>query len=135
MINAISFSACPLIDRSTAGVYQQTIYIPGTLTANQVIRFTVPFACQILHASAVMSNAGNSLLKLGHSADDDWYLQLTPIGQSNVPATITAPGGFRFETIPTIAAGTTVVVTIDFDGPPGGTAGQNVVLVITYRSL
>lgn len=134
MICTLSYSVCPTMDLSTVGVWQQLIYIPGTLAANQILRYVTPFACQILHLSAVQSNAGSGTVKLGHSGDDDYYLQNTAMGQSNVPVTRTAPTEFRYGVTPTIPAGTTVVITVDYDGP-AGTAAQNVTIAVTFRSI
>ena len=111
-------------------VFQQSYHIPGTLTANIGIRFTVPFACQLVHVSAVASNDSAATLIIGTSADTDAYLESTTIGDSGTPVE-KARSNFVGSQYPHIADDTVVVITLDFDGA-AGTAAQNVTLVLTF---
>ena len=112
-------------------------HVPGTLTANLGIRWTVPHGCTLLHVSAVGSNANNGLLTIGHSTDSDEYLTSSSIGDSGTPEEfdgddfVDADGVTHTRYYPHIADGTVVVATLDFDGD-AGTAAQNVTLVLTF---
>ena len=118
-------------------VFQQSYHVPGTLGANLNIRFTVPFDCQLIHVSAVASNASSATLILGDSADDNEYLTASDVGDSNVPAEfdgddfVDADGVSHERYYPHIADGTVVVATLDYDGS-SGTAAQNFTLVLTF---
>ena len=118
------------------GVFQVGYHITGTLGANANIRWTAPCDCTLLHVSAVSSNDSDALLTVGDSSDTDEYVQSSVIGDSNVPAEF---GGDDFydtdgnqHTLyyPHIAAGTVVVITLDYDGD-GGTAVDDFTLVLT----
>ena len=112
-------------------------HVPGTLSANLNIRFTVPSDCTLVHVSAVASNDSDATLALGSSADTDGYLTATAIGDSGTPAeferadfdgALLSDAGNEF---PRLAAGTVLVLTLDHDGA-SGTAAQNVTLVLTF---
>jgi hypothetical protein len=111
-------------------VVQQSYHIPGTLAANITIYFTVPFDCQLVHVSAVASNDSDATLILGPSTDTDGYLESCTIGDSAVPVE-KGRSNFVGGEYPHIADGTIFVATLDFDGA-GGTAAQNVTLVLTF---
>ena len=111
-------------------VFQQSYHIPGTLTANITITFTVPFACQLVHVSAVASNNSDATLIIGTSADTDAYLESVTIGDSGTPVE-KARSAFVGTQFPHIADDTVVVITLDFDGS-AGTAAANVTLVLTF---
>ncbi len=102
----------------------------GTLAANKVSTFTVPFDCSLVHVSAVATNANSANLKLGTSSDDDAYLVAFDIGDSGTPIT-KARTDFVGGQQPHILAGTVFVSTLDFDGA-AGTAAQNVDIVLTF---
>ena len=111
-------------------MFQQSYYVPGTLSANLGINFTTPCDCQLVHASAVGSNANDGLLKIGKSSDDDAYLASAPIGDSGTPVEFDRDN-FVGEQFPHIARGAVVVITLDYDGA-GGTAAANFTLVLTF---
>jgi hypothetical protein len=118
-------------------VFQQSYHIPGTLAANAVIKFTAPFNMQLVHVSAVASNDSDATLIIGDSSDDDEYLTSSTIGDSGTPKEfdgndfVDAAGNTHNRYYPHIADGTVVVATLDYDGA-GGTAAQNVTLVLTF---
>jgi hypothetical protein len=118
-------------------VFQQAYHIPGTLTANITIKFTVPFGVQLIHASAVASNDSDATLILGDSSDTDEYLTASTIGDSGTPKEfdgddfVDSDGNTHNRYYPHIADGTVVVATLDFDGD-GGTAAADVTLVLTF---
>lgn len=111
-------------------VFQHSYHIPGTLSANLGINFTTPCDLQLVHASAVGSNANDGLLKIGSSSDDDAYLASAAIGDSGTPAVFDRDN-FVGGQYPHIAAGTVVVITLDYDGA-GGTAAANFTLALTF---
>jgi hypothetical protein len=107
-----------------------TIHIPGTLAANIVPVFTVPFDCSLEHVSAVASNASSATIKIGTTSDDDAYLVAADVGDSNVPAEFDRDNFVGTE-YPHIADGTVILITVDFDGA-AGTAAQNLTVVLTF---
>ena len=110
--------------------FQQTYHVAGTLAANLNIRFTVPFDCQLVHASAVASNDSDALLILGPSTDTDGYLESTVIGDSAVPAEFERED-FVGDQFPHIADGVVFCAILDYDGA-GGTAAADFTLVLTF---
>ena len=118
-------------------VFQQSYHIPGTLAANVSIKFTVPFDCQLIHVSAVGSNANDGLLTIGDSADADEYLTSSSIGDSGTPVEfdhddfVDADGNSHNRYYPHIADGTIVAIALDFDGAEG-TATDDFTIVLTF---
>lgn len=118
-------------------IFQQAYHIPGTLSADISIKFTVPCDCQLLHVSAVASNDSDATLTIGDSSDADEYLASTTIGDSGTPAEfdgdnfVDADGNTHTKYYPHVADGTIVVITLDHDGS-SGTAAQNVTIVLTF---
>jgi len=112
--------------------FSHVIHVTGTLAANVVPVFTVPKDCTLEHVSFVGSNASDATVKIGTTSDDDAYLLAATglVGDSNVPAVYTR-ASFVGGEYPHIAAGTVMLVTVDFDGA-GGTAVQNMTLILTF---
>jgi len=117
--------------------FSHAFHIPGTLSANVNIRFTAPSGCQLVHVSAVGSNANDGLLIIGDSSDTDEYLTSSSIGDSNVPAEfdgddfVDTSGNTHSRYYPVISDGTVVVATLDYDGA-SGTATDDFTLVMTF---
>jgi hypothetical protein len=111
-------------------LFAHSFHIPGTLTANLNIRFTVPKDCQLLHVSASNSAATNGTFILGTSTDDDAYLTTADIGDSNVPNEFDLED-FVNDAYPHIVDGTIFVITVDYDGA-AGTAAANFTLILTF---
>jgi hypothetical protein len=111
---------------------KMTFYIPGTLSANQVIEVAADRDWKVLHISAVASNDSDATLKIGNDANDDAYLEEAVIGDSDVPEEF-ARADFVGGEFPTHEKGDVFVITLDYDGD-GGTAAQNVAIVITIDS-
>jgi hypothetical protein len=105
-------------------------HVPGTLSANISMKFTLPFDAQLVHVSAVGSNSNNGILDIGNSSDDDAYVESMDIGDSGTPAVCSAESDFASSVFPHIAAGTIVTIWLDFDGA-GGTATHDFTLVLT----
>ena len=102
----------------------------GALAANHTFVFTAPFDCQLVHVSAVGSNANNGIIDIGPSTDTDGYLDAKDIGDSSVPAEFDQ-NDFVGGEFPHIVKGTIVIASLDYDGA-GGTATQNFTLVMTF---
>ena len=109
-----------------------TFYIPGTLTANHVAEIAADRDWKIVHVSAVASNDSDATLYLGNDADDDAYMVATAIGDSDVPNEFDRDD-FVGDQYPTHEKADVFVLTLDYDGD-GGTAAQNVVIVVTLDS-
>lgn len=110
--------------------FTHTIHVPGTLSANVSVVFTLPFPVTLEHVSAVGSNANNGLLTIGNTTTADAYLASSSIGDSNVPAEFDK-GEFVGSQPVHIAAGTVMAVALDYDGA-SGTATQNFTCVLTF---
>jgi hypothetical protein len=108
-----------------------TFHVPGTLAANLDIKFTLPFDAQLVHVSAVGSNANNGILDIGNSSDGEAYVKDKDIGDSGVPGEVDAPGEFVNSNYPHIATGTIITSALDYDGA-GGTATHDFTLVLTF---
>jgi hypothetical protein len=107
-----------------------SFYIPGTLAANHVLEWMVPFDCQLEHVSVGNSAATNGTLMLGISTDTDAYMLAKDIGDSDVPAEYDRDD-FVNSQYPHIPDNAIIVATIDYDGA-SGTAAANVVIVLTF---
>lgn len=110
--------------------FTHTYHVPGTLAANVAIYFTAQADCQLIHVSAVGSNANNGLLDIGPTADTDGYLDGVSIGDSNTPIEF-GKADFVGTEFPHIVKGTVVAVSLDFDGA-GGTATHDFTVVLTF---
>jgi hypothetical protein len=118
--------------------FQNTIHIPGTLTADLDIRFTAPSGCHLVHVSAVASNDSDATMALGTSSDTDGFLAAATIGDSQTPkefdlddfdgALLTEAG----KDYPEIDDGDVFIITIDYDGATG-TAAADLTIVLTLQ--
>lgn len=111
-------------------VFTIPFYIPGTLTANHVLEFAMPFDCQLIHAQAHGSNANDATLAIGYSGATTAYMTAKAIGDADVPAEWERDD-FVGGQFPHIADGTVVVLTLDYDGS-SGTAVQNCQIMLTF---
>jgi hypothetical protein len=115
--------------------FTHAFHIPGTLSADINIRFTAPSNCQLIHTSAVASNDSDALMTVGTSADADGFVTSGVIGDSNTPVEKEAltdfAGALASNQFPRITDGTIVTIALDYDGD-GGTAAQNVTIVLTF---
>lgn len=115
--------------------FQTAFHIPGTLSAGLNIRWTAPSPCQLVHVSAVGSNANDATLEVGDSSDTDGYVTAFAIGDSNTPvekeAVTDFAGALAGSQYPHIADGDVIVLTLDHDGD-GGTAAADVTIVLTF---
>ena len=102
----------------------------GALSADETFEFITPFGMSLHHVSAVASNDSDATLKIGHASDDDAYMVATAIGDSGA-YTRYDRDDFVGDQFPHIAGGTTIVVTLDYDGA-SGTAAQNAEICVTF---
>jgi hypothetical protein len=112
-------------------------HVPGTLTADLNIRWTVPSDCTLLHVSAVGSNANDATITVGTSVDPDGYIQLAAIGDSNTPVEFDLDD-FNGDLVtdqgndyPHILDGTIIVVALVY-GDVLGDAAADVTIVLTF---
>jgi len=116
-------------------LFTMAFHIPGTLAADAAIKFVMPVNAQLIHVQSVATNDSDATLKVGTSADDDGYIAAHTIGDSSVPTEKEAitdfAGALAGSQYPHITDGTIVVLTLDHDGA-GGTAAQNVTIVLTF---
>ena len=116
-------------------VFQTAFHIPGTLAANLSIKWTAPFDCQLVHVSAVGSNANDATLAVGDSTDADGFITAYAIGDSGTPVEKEAltdfDGALADSQYPHISNGDIIALTLDYDGA-AGTAADDVTIVLTF---
>jgi hypothetical protein len=121
------------------------VHLHGTLAANSIGTFKLPFAATLLEVSATAANDSAATLQLGHNADADGILVAIAIGDSAAPTVFdagdftgsalpTAPTATPLQQVPLLmsfAKGDLLTWILDFDGA-GGTAAQNVSILFTF---
>lgn len=113
-------------------------HITGELGANLNIRFTAPSDCQLIHVSAVQSDADAAGIEVGSSADADGYITKYSCGISNTPAEKEAlsdfDGALASSQFPRISNGDIVTVAVDYDYNAGAGSGaaSDVTIVLTF---
>lgn len=106
------------------------VHVPGTLTANIVVTFVIPFDCRVAHVGSCCSNAdGDALLWLGVSGDTDSILTSAVIGLSGVPVEKVQSDFATTNPTGKLSKDEILVLTLDFDG--AGTAADDFTSVIT----
>lgn len=117
--------------------FSHVVHVPGTLTADLNIRFTIPSPCTLVHVSFGNSAASDATIDIGTSADTDGYLDGGDVGDSNTPAefdlddftgALITDSGNEY---PRLADGDIMVVIVDYDGA-SGTAAANATIVLTF---
>jgi len=111
--------------------FQQTIVVPGTLSAAVQYVSTIPSPCTIQHVSMSQSNAGNARVKIGNSDNDDCYLEYTNLGVSGTPVELSALADWIGSARPHLSKDEILKIYIDHDGD-GGTAADDLTMVITF---
>lgn len=118
--------------------FQVAFHIPGTLGANLTIKWTTPSDCQLVHVSAVATDANAAGLEVGSSADPDGYITKYSIGVSSTPVQKELlsdfDGALANSQFPHIVDGTIVALALDYDYNDGGgsAASDNVTIVLTF---
>jgi hypothetical protein len=120
--------------------FSHAFHVPGELSANLTISFTVPSDCTLVHVSACQSDADQASIIVGDSDDADEYLTVQSIGASGVPAEfdgddfVDSAGNSHTCYYPHIADGTVVVVTVDYDYNAGAGSGaaSDVTIVLIF---
>jgi hypothetical protein len=109
--------------------FTMAFHVPGTLSADLSIIWTAPAGAQLVHVSAVGSNANNGLITIGTTSDADAYLESASIGVSDVPVEFEL-ADFVGDQYPVIADGDVCTIVLDHDGA-GGTATDDFTVVLT----
>jgi hypothetical protein len=120
--------------------FSHAFHVPGQLSANLTITFTVPSDCTLVHVSACQSDADAAGIIVGYNGDTDEYLTTQSVGVSGTPAEfdgddfVDSAGVSHDCYYPHIADGTIVVVTVDYDYNAGGGSGaaSDVTIVLTF---
>ena len=112
-------------------VYQNAFHVPGTLAADLAIRFTVPFDCQLIHISAVSSDADAAGLTVGNSTTAAAYLAKASCGVSGTPVEFDRDN-FVDGQYPHIAKGTIFAAAVDHDYNAGGGASDSADLTLVF---
>ncbi len=104
-------------------------HIPGTLTANIVITFVLPFDCRVKHVGACASNDSDATLILGVSGDTSSILEAAVIGDSSVPVEKVQSDFASANPTGKLSKDEILVITVDFDGSTGTAANDLTVLL------
>jgi hypothetical protein len=121
-------------------IFQIAYHVPGTLTADLSIVWTAPCDCQLLHVSAVVSDANAAGLEIGDSADADEYLTKSDVGVSGTPVEfdgddfVDSDGNSHNCYYPHITDGTILKITLDYNynGGGAGAASDDFTIVLTF---
>lgn len=119
-------------------VFQTAFHVAGTLSADVDIKWTVPFDCQLIHASAVVSDANAAGIEIGSSADANGYITKFSSGVSGTPVEKEAitdfDGALADSQYPHIVDGTIVAIAVDFNYNGGGSAAacDDLTIVLTF---
>lgn len=105
-------------------------HVPGTLTANIVITFVMPFDGRVMHVGACSSNDSDATLMMGISTDTDSILAAAVIGDSSVPVEKTRANFATANPTGALSKGEILVITVDYDGA-AGTAADDLTVVLT----
>jgi hypothetical protein len=114
------------------------VHLPGLLAADANIYFVLPEAATLVHVSAV-STAGGGGLTVGTRTNPTCYLAKKALGTGGSPLEFDFDDFSTYATqraYPHIAAGTTLVLGIDYDyvDPQGTSPASNVTVVLTFVS-
>jgi len=114
--------------------FVQAFHVPGTLSADVNIRWTVPSDCQLVHVSAVCSDANPFGINIGDSSDTDAYLEKASSGYSDSPVEFDRDD-FVGDQYPHITDGTVVVIEVDYNynGGGSGSACDDATIVLTFQ--
>ena len=120
--------------------FSHAFHVPGELSANLTITFTVPSGCQLVHVSACQSDADAAGLTIGDDSDADEHLTVQSIGVSGTPAEfdgddfVDSAGASHTRYYPALSDGDIVVVGVDFDYNAGAGSGaaSDVTIVLTF---
>ena len=109
--------------------YVMAFHVPGTLSADLAIVWTAPAGAQLVHVSAVGSNANDGLMTIGTTSNPDAYLESASIGDSSVPVEFDLDD-FVDDQYPVISDGDVCTIVLDHDGATG-TATDDFTVVLT----
>lgn len=109
------------------------IIVPGTLTADITFEFTAPFNMSLKEVSAICDASTSFILDIGENdtPDTDAYLDGKTVTGHATEATKYDQDDFVNEQFPHITKGTSVIITVDYDGGDG-TDAANVSILLTF---
>jgi hypothetical protein len=121
--------------------FVQAFHVPGTLAADVNIRWTVPSDCQLVHVSAVCSDANPFGINIGTSADTDGFLTKQSSGYSNTPAEFDRDDfagallTYAGDEYPRFSDGDIIVIEVDYNynGGGSGAACDDATIVLTFQ--
>ena len=110
-----------------------TWHVPGTLAADLDIRQKMPYDAQLIHVSAVGSNAAAAGLEIGIGTDADAHMVKKSIGVSRTPVEFDVDDftGASTKTYPRISKGAQLIFTLDYNYNGGGGASASADVTIT----
>ena len=108
-------------------------HVPGTLGADLNIRQKMPYDAQLLHVSAVGSNAYAAGLEIGIGTDADAYMVKKSIGVSNTAVEFDLDDftTASSKTYPRIDKGSHLCLALDYDYNGGGSSNASANVTIT----
>lgn len=105
-------------------------HVPGTLTANLDIRWTMAKDARVKELTGVASNDSDATIMLGISTDTNSILTAAVTGDSGVPVVKTRADFDAVNDTGVLNADDVVVLTVDYDGS-AGTAAADLTVVLT----
>jgi hypothetical protein len=102
----------------------------GQLAADVVYRFALPVGATLIGGSAICDADDSFLLNFGTTADADAYIDDLTVTGSATACTDIAPSSLVDGAPMHIAAGTDLIVTIDYDGGAGDDAANAAVCLV-----
>ncbi len=112
-------------------IFTHTYHVPGTLGADLNIRFKLPCDAQLLHVSAVGSNAAAAGLSLGNSTESAAYMAKKAVGVSGAP-TVFDRDDFVGNQFPHVPQGTIFTAALDYDYNGGGSASASADVTLAF---
>ena len=119
-------------------IFQTAFHVPGTLGADLAIVWTAPFDCQLIHASAHVSDANAAGIEIGTTTDPNGYMTTWSSGVSGTPVQKEAitdfDGAIALSQFPHIADGDVLAITVDYNYNGGGSAAacDDFSIVLTF---
>jgi hypothetical protein len=101
-------------------LFVMSLTVPGTLTADADMRFSFPFGVTLIGGNAGCDNTTSFLLNVGTAADADAYIDDLTVSGAAATTTDIAAGDLVDGAPMHIAAGTELVLAVDYDGGAGG---------------
>jgi hypothetical protein len=110
-----------------------TWHVPGTLGADLAIKQTMGFDAQLVHVSAVGSNAYAAGLSIGTASDATAHLAKSSIGVSGTPVEFDYDNfaTYSSKAYPRLSKGAVLALALDYNYNNGGSAQASADVTIT----